>query len=79
MTDQNSTYIKAPRAGTKLAKLVMMLSRKAGVTLEKASTTLGWQKHTTSATFTGLRKRGYNIERLDRYKKPSVYVIKVRA
>jgi len=53
-----------------------MLSRKTGVTLEKASEALGWQKHTTSAALTGLRKRGYNIKRETRDGKPSIYIIK---
>lgn len=68
--------IKAPRAGTKQAKLVGMLSRKSGVTIAKASETLGWQKHTTSAAITALRKRGYKIERQVREGKDSLYTIK---
>ena len=75
VTNQTPTDIKAPRAGCKQAKLVAMLSRKSGVTLVKASEALGWQTHTTSATMTGLRKRGYCIERQDRGDKPSVYII----
>lgn len=75
MTDETTPIIKAPREGTKQAKLIAMLSRKSGVTLVKASEALGWQTHTTSATLTGLRKRGYSIERQDRGDKPSVYVI----
>ena len=68
--------INAPRAGTKQAKLVTMLSRKSGVTLEKASDALGWQPHTTSATMTGLRKRGYDIARIKRANKDTLYVIR---
>lgn len=75
MTDETTPIIKAPRDGSKQAKLIAMLSRKSGVTLVKASEALGWQPHTTSATLTGLRKRGYNIQRQDRDNKPSVYVI----
>ena len=67
--------INVPRTGSKQAKLVGMLSRKSGVTITKASEALGWQKHTTSATLTSLRKRGYQIERQDRGDKPSVYMI----
>jgi len=70
-----STDIKAPRAGTKQAKLVAMLSRKSGVTLAKASEALGWQKHTTSATITGLKKRGYLVKREDREGKDAIYRI----
>lgn len=74
MSDQNNE-INAPRAGSKQAKLVAMLSRKSGITLDKASEALRWQKHTTSATLTGLKKRGYHIEREARKGKPSVYRI----
>ena len=64
-----------PRDGTKLAKLVAMLSRKSGVTLAKASEALGWQTHTTSAAMTGLRKRGYAITRTVRENKDSIYTL----
>ena len=69
------TAIKAPRPGTKQAQLVKMPERKTGVTLIKASEALGWQKHTTSAVISGLKKRGYNIQRVDKDDKPSAYVI----
>lgn len=79
MTHQTTTDIKAPRSGSKQAKLVSMLSRKSGVTLEKASLALGWQPHTTSATMTGLRKRGYKIDRIVKEGKPNAYVIVAEA
>lgn len=78
MTTQTDTKIRElnpPRDGTKQAKLVAMLSRKSGVTLTKASEALGWLPHTTSATMTGLRKRGYAIVRTERPNKDSVYSI----
>lgn len=74
-TQTQTTEIKPPREGTKQAKLVAMLSRKSGVTLTKASEALGWLPHTTSATMTGLRKRGYAIVRSVRPNKDSVYTI----
>jgi len=73
--DIQTIKINAPRKGTKQAKLVGMLSRKSGVALSKASEALGWQNHTTRATLTGLKKRGYIIERKDRDGKDSVYSI----
>lgn len=78
MTTQTNTKtreLNPPRDGTKQAKLVAMLSRKSGVTLTKASEALGWLPHTTSATMTGLRKRGYAIVRTERPNKDSVYAI----
>lgn len=74
-TPAQSTDITSPREGTKQAKLVALLSRKSGVTLAKASETLGWQKHTTSAAMTSLRKRGYVIQRNERKTGDSVYLI----
>lgn len=67
--------IVAPRKGTKQAKLVGMLSRKCGVTIAKASEALGWKTHTTRATLSGLKKRGYKIERQDRTGKDSIYTL----
>ena len=72
----HTTPIKVPRAGTKQAELVEMLSRKSGVTLTKASEVLAWQPHTTRATMTGLKKRGYIIERVDRASKDKLYLIR---
>jgi len=71
----NTIEIIAPRAASKQAKLMGMLSRKSGVTIAKASEALGWQMHTTRATLTGLKKRGYLIERKDRDGKDSIYCI----
>jgi len=67
--------IKAPRAGTKQAKLVGQLSRKNGIKLDEASTALGWLPHTTSATITSLRKCGYVIISNKRENKGSLYAI----
>ena len=53
-----------------------MLSRKSGVTLDNASQALNWQPHTTSATMTGLRKRGYKIEQIVKNGKLGAYVIR---
>ena len=74
-TQSTLSEIKTPRAGSKLDKLVGLLSRKTGTTIDKASETLGWQPHTTRASLTGLKKRGYVIERKDRVGKDSLYMI----
>ena len=71
-----SNDINAPRAGTKQAKLVKMLSRKSGITLKAASDTLGWQPHTTRSAFTALRKRGYEIVKQERGNKDTLYLIR---
>ena len=73
-----TTGVIAPRKGSKLAKLVTLLSRKSGVTLIKASNMLDWQKHTTSATLTP-KNRSYNIERETRVGKDAIYRIREQA
>ena len=74
MIKDDSYTIKAPRKGTKQARLVSMLSTRHGVTIEKVGAAMGWQPHTTRASLTGLRKRGYQIERSDH--KPAKYSIR---
>jgi len=74
-TQTTPSEIKIPRAGSKLEKLVGMLSRKTGTTISKASESLGWQSHTTRASLTGLKKRGYIIERMNRDGKDNLYSI----
>ena len=61
--DETPEGLVAPRAGTKIGNVVKMLSRPEGATLEALAQATGWLPHTTSAALTGLRKRGYNIER----------------
>ena len=53
-----------PRAGSKLAQLVAMLSAPEGCTVEAAAKALGWLPHTTRAALTGLRRKGHAIERV---------------
>ena len=57
------TSINAPRSGTKIESVVKMLSRSEGATLEAIIKATGWLSHTTFAALTGLRKRGYALER----------------
>jgi hypothetical protein len=67
--------IDEPRAGSKQALIIKMLSRKSGGTLDALVEATGWLLHTTRAALTGLRKRGYTVllERQDG--KPSLYRI----
>ena len=74
MTKKSTPIIMAPRAGSKQARLVSMLSAKKGVTIEKVCEVMGWQPHTTRASLTGLRKRGYRIERSEH--KPARYSVR---
>ena len=48
---------------TKRAQLIRLLKAKAGADVAEISKMLGWQRHTTRAALTGLRKAGFTIER----------------
>ena len=64
-----------PRAGSKLALVIAMLSNEAGASLESLAEMAGWLPHTTRATLTGLRKRGFLIERVEHDQLGAVYRI----
>ena len=53
--------LSAPRGGTKLARVVELLQRDHGATLDELVTAMDWLPHTTRAALTGLRKRGYTV------------------
>jgi Protein of unknown function (DUF3489) len=62
-TEPQPVPIAAPRRGTKIDHVVKMLSRAEGATLAAIIKTTGWLPHSTYAALTGLRKRGYALER----------------
>jgi hypothetical protein len=51
----------APRGGSKLARVIGLLERDHGATVEELIAATGWLAHTTRAALTGLRKRGYAV------------------
>ncbi|MCZ8102094.1 MAG: DUF3489 domain-containing protein [Burkholderiales bacterium] len=51
------------RAGSKQAKVIAMLSDGSGATMETLTASTGWLPDTTRAALSGLRKRGYAVER----------------
>ena len=55
--------IVGPREGSKLAAVLGLLRRDGGATIDQLATAMGWQPHTTRAALTGLRKRGFGIDR----------------
>jgi Protein of unknown function (DUF3489) len=66
--------VVSARAGTKQALIVEMLSKDRGATLDALIGATGWLPHTTRAALTGLRKKGYVIERIGgEGKGPSAY------
>jgi uncharacterized protein DUF3489 len=65
----------SPRAGSKLAKVIGMLTSKPGTTIEAIVKATDWQPHTTRAALTGLRKRGYRVEKEPREGGRTIYRI----
>ena len=61
---QNKT--SAPKQ-TKKSQLIELLSGGKAICLDKLSSALGWQRHTTSAAMTRLKQEGHNLisERTD--------------
>ncbi len=55
--------LATPRSGTKQARLVELLNGDHGASLTDLTEALGCLPHTVRAALTGLRKRGYEIER----------------
>jgi hypothetical protein len=64
------------RAGSKQAKIIELMKRGKGATLDEMIEATEWLPHTTRAALTGLRKRGFALERIKDEAKGSVYRIK---
>ena len=64
------------RAGSKQAKIVDLMKRAKGATLDELVEATDWLPHTTRAALTGLRKRGLTVERVKGEGRGSVYRIK---
>ena len=54
----------APRGTTKIGGIVDLLRRNEGATTDEMIAATGWLPHTLRAALTGLRKRGYEVERV---------------
>jgi hypothetical protein len=64
------------RAGSKQAKIIELMKRTKGATLDEMVKATDWLPHTIRAALTGLRKRGFALERINDEAKGSVYRIK---
>ena len=62
MTEQTKAQA-APKRETKNDKVIALLKRKNGATLEELVAATAWLPHTARAAMTGLRKKGHTIER----------------
>jgi hypothetical protein len=53
----------ANQGGTKQARIVALLERDTGATLDELVAVTGWLPHTTRAALTGLRHKGFVLEK----------------
>jgi Protein of unknown function (DUF3489) len=53
--------IRPPRGGSKLDRVLVMLSSGSGATVGDLMSETGWLEHSTRAALTGLRRRGYEL------------------
>jgi hypothetical protein len=51
---------------SKIAQVISLLQRSGGATLTELVATTGWLPHTTRAALTGLRKKGYTLDKESR-------------
>ncbi len=61
--DTGSRPARAPRAGSKQAVVLDLLTREEGATLDDLMAATGWLPHTTRAALTGFRKKAYAVAR----------------
>ncbi len=64
-----------PRAGSKQALVISLLSRAKGATLDQLVEATGWLPHTTRAALTGLRKKGHPLAKSKNASGQTIYRI----
>lgn len=53
----------APAKQSKKAQLISLLRREGGASIAEITDATGWLPHTTRAMLTGLRKKGFSLEK----------------
>ena len=61
-----STALRKPREGTKQARVLAMLRGPEGATVAGIAEAMGWAPHTVRGFFAGLKKKGIQVETLER-------------
>ncbi len=59
--EDSSTSTRAPRATSKIGRVLNLLAADAGATIGELTAATGWLEHTTRAALTGSRHRGYEL------------------
>lgn len=63
-TKKNSAEAATQKpAKTKLQRVVALLQREGGATIDEVVDATGWQPHSARAALTGLRKKGFALDR----------------
>jgi len=73
--DQATQDRETARAGIKQARIIALLSRPEGASLDDLIAATGWLPHTTRAALTGLRKKWFAIRRDEDGERRSLYRI----
>jgi len=76
--EATAAVVRVPRAGSKLASVLDMLSAEAGATIGELMAATGWLEHSTRAALTGLRRRGYGLS-LTRRERDGASVYRIEA
>ena len=63
------------RPGTKQALIAGLLAREQGATLDELIAATGWLPHTTRAALTGLRRKGFALDKSSREDGKTAYRI----
>ena len=63
VTSKPATQKTAEARETKIGKVIALLERKDGATLDEMVEATGWLPHTVRAALTGLKKKGHTIKR----------------
>ena len=63
------------RGGTKQARVIALLARDTGATLDELVAATAWLPHTTRAVLTGLRHKGFVLDKSKREDGTTVYRI----
>jgi len=59
---ETSTMDKTPRAGSKLAILLELLTRPEGATIAGMATATGWQPHSIRGALSGILAKRYGVQ-----------------
>ena len=66
MTNNKSKSKPQSRPESKITKVLALMGREHGATIEELTGVTDWQPHSTRAALTGLRKKGHAIDRTKR-------------